>query len=92
MNDNDRVKEFIIKATGKPVGRTSKMELSILFANTYAEYVKLVNEINKGYILYKELEGKVEKIKDEIINLENIPTSVITTILEEKVLQEIRND
>jgi hypothetical protein len=87
MNDNDRVKEFIIKATGKPVGRTSKMELSILFANTYAEYVKLVNDINKGYTLYKEIEGRVDKIKEEIKDLETIPTSVITTILEEKVLQ-----
>jgi uncharacterized UPF0160 family protein len=87
MNDNDRVKEFIIKATGKTVGRSSKMELSILFANTYAEYVKLVNDINKGYTLYKEIEGKVDKIKEEIKDLETIPTSVITTILEEKVLQ-----
>jgi hypothetical protein len=24
MNDNDRVKEFIIKATGKPVGRPAR--------------------------------------------------------------------
>jgi hypothetical protein len=87
MNDNDRVKEFIIKATGKTVGRSSKMELSILFANTYAEYVKLVNDINKGYTLYKEIEGRVDKIKEEIKDLETIPTSVITTILEEKVLQ-----
>jgi uncharacterized UPF0160 family protein len=87
MNDNDRVKEFIIKATGKTVGRSSKMELSILFANTYAEYVKLVNDINKGYKLYKEIEGRVDKIKEEIKDLETIPTSVITTILEEKVLQ-----
>jgi cell division protein FtsB len=67
--------------------QASKMELSILFANTYAEYVKLVNDINKGYTLYKEIEGRVDKIKEEIKDLETIPTSVITTILEEKVLQ-----
>ena len=46
MNDQDRVKEFIVKATGKTVGRSSKMELSMLFANTYAEYVKTASDAN----------------------------------------------
>ena len=84
MNDQDRVKEFIVKATGKTVGRSSKMELSMLFANTYSEYVKTVNQVNQGYLIYKELEGKIDKISDAIKNMEMIPTSVITTIIEEK--------
>ena len=84
MNDQDRVKEFIVKSTGKIIGRSSKMELSMLFANTYSEYVKTVNQVNQGYLIYKELEGKIDKISDAIKNMEMIPTSVITTIIEEK--------
>ena len=84
MNDQDRVKEFIVKSTGKTVGRSSKMELSMLFANTYSEYVKTVNQVNQGYLIYKEYEGKIEKIIDAIKDIDNIPTSVITTIIEEK--------
>ena len=84
MNDQDRVKEFIVKATGKTVGRSSKMELSMLFANTYSEYVKTVNQVNQGYLIYKELEGKIDKISDAIKNMETVPTNVITTIIEEK--------
>ena len=84
MNDQERVKEFIIKSTGKTIGRSSKMELSMLFANTYSEYVKTVNQINQGYIIYKELEGKLEKITDAIKNMETVPTNVITSIIEEK--------
>lgn len=83
MNDKERVQEFIIKATGKTIGRNSKLELSTLFANTYAEYVKSINDINKGYELYKEKEDKLDKIKEEIKDLDTIPTSVITTIIEE---------
>tara|TARA_R110000744_G_scaffold347767_1_gene453299 strand:- start:267 stop:542 length:276 start_codon:yes stop_codon:yes gene_type:complete len=84
MNDQERVKEFIVKSTGKTVGRSSKMELSMLFANTYSEYVKTVNQINQGYIIYKELEGKIDKISDAIKNMETVPTNVITNIIEEK--------
>ena len=84
MNDQDRVKEFIVKSTGKTVGRSSKMELSMLFANTYSEYVKTVNQVNQGYLIYKEYEGKIEKIIDAIKDIDSIPTSVITTIIEEK--------
>ena len=84
MNDQDRVKEFIVKSTGKTVGRSSKMELSMLFANTYSEYVKTVNQVNQGYLIYKEYEGKIEKIIDAIKGIDSIPTSVITTIIEEK--------
>ena len=83
MNDEDRVQQFIIKATGKTIGRNSKMSLSILFANTYSEYVKAINEINNGYTLYKELEDKIEKIKLIIKDLDNIPTSVINEIIDE---------
>ncbi len=83
MNDEDRVQQFIIKATGKTIGRNSKMSLSILFANTYSEYVKSVNDINNGYTLYKELEGKIDKIKIVIKDLDNIPTSVINEILDD---------
>ena len=84
MNDQERVKEFIVKSTGKTIGRSSKMELSMLFANTYSEYVKTVNQINQGYIIYKELEGKIDKISDAIKNMETVPTNVITNIIEEK--------
>ena len=84
MNDQERVKEFIIKATGKTVGRSSKMELAMLFANTYAEYVKTAKQSNQGYLIYKELEGKIDKITEAIKDIDNIPTSVITTIIEEK--------
>jgi uncharacterized UPF0160 family protein len=84
MNDQDRVKEFIVKSTGKTIGRSSKMELSMLFANTYSEYVKTVNQVNQGYLIYKELEGKIDKISDAIKNMETVPTNVITTIIEEK--------
>jgi uncharacterized UPF0160 family protein len=84
MNDQDRVKEFIVKATGKTVGRSSKMELSMLFANTYAEYVKTAKQSNQGYIIYKELEGKLEKITEAIKDKKTISSKVITTIIEEK--------
>lgn len=90
MNDKERVQEFIVKSTGKTVGRSSKMELSTLFANTYSEYVKVVNDINKGYVLYKELEGKIDKIKEEIKDLDTVPTSVINTILEHIETEEIK--
>jgi|TARA_R110002124_G_scaffold189203_1_gene356451 uncharacterized UPF0160 family protein len=91
MNDQERVKEFIVKSTGKTIGRSSKMELSMLFANTYSEYVKTVNQINQGYIIYKELEGKIDKISDAIKNMETVPTNVITKIIEEKP-KEITNE
>ena len=84
MNDQERVKEFIVKSTGKTVGRSSKMELSMLFANTYSEYVKTVNQVNQGYLIYKEFEGKIDKITEAIKDIDSIPTSVITTIIEEK--------
>ena len=84
MNDQDRVKEFIVKSTGKTVGRSSKMELSMLFANTYSEYVKTVNQVNQGYLIYKEYEGKSDKITEAIKDIDSIPTTVITTIIEEK--------
>ena len=91
MNDQERVKEFIVKSTGKTIGRSSKMELSMLFANNYSEYVKTVNQINQGYIIYKELEGKIDKISDAIKNMETVPTNVITKIIEEKP-KEITNE
>ena len=84
MNDQERVKEFIVKSTGKTVGRSSKMELSMLFANTYSEYVKTAKQSNQGYLIYKEFEGKIDKITEAIKDIDNIPTSVITTIIEEK--------
>ena len=84
MNDQERVKEFIVKSTGKTVGRSSKMELAMLFANTYAEYVKTAKQSNQGYLIYKELEGKIDKITEAIKDIDSIPTTVITTIIEEK--------
>ena len=87
MND-PILAEFIVKATGKTIGRCSKIELSTLFANSYAEYVKSFNQLKDGYRLYKEIEGKLDKIKEEIKDLETIPTSVITTIIEAKPKKE----
>jgi hypothetical protein len=34
-------------------------------------------------LIYKEQEDKINKIKEEMKDLDNIPTSVITTIIEE---------
>jgi uncharacterized UPF0160 family protein len=85
MNDKDRVQEFIIKATGKTIGRNSKESLSILFANTYAEYVKAINDINNGYKLYKELQDKIKEIEKAIEDIDNIPTAVIDVILSNEV-------
>tara|TARA_R100001530_G_C4297645_1_gene149672 strand:+ start:416 stop:682 length:267 start_codon:yes stop_codon:yes gene_type:complete len=84
MNDKDRVQEFIIKATGKTIGRNSKESLSILFANTYAEYVKAIRDINNGYKLYKEKEDKINRIGIVIKDLENVPTSVIKEIIDDE--------
>jgi uncharacterized UPF0160 family protein len=84
LNDKDRVQQFIIKATGKTIGRNTKESLSILFANTYSEYVKSINDINNGYKLYKELEDKLNRIKIIIKDLDTIATSVITEIIVEK--------
>jgi hypothetical protein len=88
MND-PRLAEFIVKATGKTIGRCSKVELSTLFANSYAEYVKSFNQLKDGYRLYKEIEGKLDKIKEEIKDLDTIPTSVITTIIEAKPKEKV---
>ena len=82
MND-PKLEEFIAKATGKTVGRCSKTELATLFANTYAEYYKCYRQLEQGYLIYKEQEDKINKIKEEMKDLDNIPTSVITTIIEE---------
>jgi uncharacterized UPF0160 family protein len=84
MNDKDRVQEFIIKATGKTIGRNSKESLSILFANTYSEYVKAIRDINNGYKLFKELEDKINRIGIVIKDLENVPTSVIKEIIDDE--------
>ena len=82
MND-PRLEEFIAKATGKTIGRCSKVELATMFFNSYAELVKYHKELTQGYHLYKEKEDKINKIKEEMKDLDNIPTSVITTIIEE---------
>ena len=87
MND-PRLEEFIVKATGKTIGRCSKVELATLFANSYAEYVKSYNQLKDGYRLYKEKESIIDKISEEIKDLETIPTTVITSIIEEKVVKE----
>ena len=82
MND-PKLEEFIAKATGKTVGRCSKVELATLFANTYAEYYKCYRQLEQGYLIYKEQDNKLNKIKEEMKDLDTIPTSVITTIIDE---------
>ena len=40
MTNDAKLQEFIVKATGKTIGRNTKQSLATLFANSYAEYVK----------------------------------------------------
>ncbi len=82
MTNDAKLQEFIVKATGKTIGRNTKQSLATLFANSYAEYVKAFKQLKQGYALYKEQESIIDKIKEEIKDLDTIPTSVITTLLE----------
>ena len=82
MTNDEKLQEFIVKATGKTIGRNSKQTLATLFANSYAEYVKTYKQLEQGYKIYKEQEDIIDKIKEEIKDLETIPTSVLTTIIE----------
>ena len=84
MTNDAKLQEFIVKATGRTIGRNTKQSLATLFANSYAEYVKAFKQLKQGYALYKEQEGIIDKIKEEIKDLDTIPTSVITTIIEAK--------
>jgi hypothetical protein len=84
MTNDAKLQEFIVKATGKTIGRNTKQSLATLFANSYAEYVKAFKQLKQGYALYKEQESIIDKITEEIKDLDMIPTSVITTIIEEK--------
>jgi uncharacterized UPF0160 family protein len=84
LNDKDRVQQFIIKATGKTIGRNTKESLSILFANTYAEYVKSINDINNGYKIYKNMDNKIKTILESIDGKKTISTKIIQDILERK--------
>jgi hypothetical protein len=88
MTNDAKLQEFIVKATGKTIGRCSKVQLATLFANTYAEYVKAYKQgneqIEQGYVLYKERDDKIIEITEAIKDLDTIPTSVITTIIEAK--------
>ena len=87
MND-PRLEEFIVKATGKTIGRCSKVELATMFFNSYAEIVKYHKQLTQGYELYKEQETIIDKISEETKDLDTIPTSVITTIIEAKTKKE----
>ena len=92
MTNDEKLQEFIVKATGKTIGRCSKVQLATLFANTYAEYVKAYKQgneqIEQGYKLYKERDDKIIEITEAIKDLDTIPTSVITTIIEAKSKKE----
>ena len=87
MTNDAKLQEFIVKATGKTIGRNTKQSLATLFANSYAEYVKAFKQLKQGYALYKEQESIIDKIKEEIKDLDTIPTSVINVILEEKPIE-----
>jgi hypothetical protein len=93
MTNDEKLQEFIVKATGKTIGRCSKVQLATLFANTYAEYVKAYKQgneqIEQGYKLYKEKDDKIIEITEAIKDLETIPTSVITTIIEAKPKEKV---
>ena len=88
MND-PRLEEFIVKATGKTIGRCSKVELATMFFNSYAEIVKYHKQLTQGYELYKEQETIIDKISEETKDLDTIPTSVITTIIEAKPKEKV---
>ena len=87
MTNDAKLQEFIVKATGKTIGRNTKQSLATLFANSYAEYVKAYKQLKQGYALYKEQEDIINKITEEIKDLDTIPTSVINVILEEKPIE-----
>jgi len=93
MTNDEKLQEFIVKATGKTIGRCSKVQLATLFANTYAEYVKAYKQgkeqIEQGYKIYKEKDDKIIEITEAIKDLETIPTSVITTIIEAKPKEKV---
>jgi len=93
MTNDEKLQEFIVKATGKTIGRCSKVQLATLFANTYAEYVKAYKQgneqIEQGYKLYKEKDDKIIEITEAIKDLDTIPTSVITTIIEAKSKEKV---
>ncbi len=89
MTNDAKLQEFIVKATGKTIGRNTKQSLATLFANSYAEYVKAFKQLKQGYALYKEQESIIDKIKEEIKDLDTIPTSVITTIIEAKPKEKV---
>lgn len=93
MTNDEKLQEFIVKATGKTIGRCSKVQLATLFANTYAEYVKAYKQgneqIEQGYVLYKERDDKIIEITEAIKDLDTIPTSVITTIIEAKPKEKV---
>tara|TARA_R110002167_G_scaffold10082_2_gene46452 strand:- start:169 stop:453 length:285 start_codon:yes stop_codon:yes gene_type:complete len=84
MTNDAKLQEFIVKATGKTIGRNTKQSLATLFANSYAEYVKAYKQLKQGYEIYKEQEDIINKITEEIKDLDTIPTSVLTTIIEGK--------
>ena len=98
MND-PRLAEFIVKATGKTIGRCSKIELSTLFANSYAEYVKSFNQLKDGYRLYKGIEGKLDKIKQldgiqvqssrDVKNIKNSQFKTLNKIIHSKDMTQI---
>mgnify|MGYP003639479040 FL=1 len=87
MTNDAKLQEFIVKATGRTIGRNTKQSLATLFANSYAEYVKAYKQLKQGYEIYKEQESIIDKIKEEIKDLDTIPTSVINVILEEKPIE-----
>ena len=43
--------------------------------------------MTQSYKIYKEQESIIDKIKEEIKDLDTIPTSVINVILEEKPIE-----
>jgi hypothetical protein len=84
MTNDEKLQEFIVKATGKTIGRNSKQTLATLFANSYAEYVKAFKQLKQGYDLFKEQEAIINKIKEESKDLDMLPTSVINKIINDK--------
>ena len=87
MTNDAKLQEFIVKATGKTIGRNTKQSLATLFANSYAEYVKAFKQLKQGYEIYNEQESIIDNIKEEIKDLDTIPTSVINVILEAKPIE-----
>jgi len=65
LTDIQRVEKFIVKATGKTLGRNKKTELATMFHNAYAEYISMLKQVNQGYVVFQEQNKILQAIKSQ---------------------------